>query len=747
MRWRIFFPKELRLSLNKRMSDSPRANNEEPTKKISKKQLALFYLLTFSTQSMALAAPPVADSKSVTIMKEVLVTADKEKDAVHLPAVEGTKIYSGKKTSLINLGAAPSIMNNNYRQALQKTPGLLVSEESTPLISIGYRGLSPSRAQFTQVLKDGIPIHADMFGYPEAYYTPPLQVVDHIDFLRGGASLMYGPQPGGALNYVTKDTYKDSPFLLTEENSVGSHDLYSNYTSVSGTQDAIGYYGYFHHRQSQGFRDLNSQVEVYYGGMKVVIERAPDSRWELHFDLYHETHGEPGGLTRQDFDQDPTISTRLIDHFELNRYAGSIAYEKEIDDATVLEVKGYGIYYERLSWRQRGGGFGTLPAGATASTNDIEDQAFYTGGIDARLRHDYSAFGSDEHTFTGGILYHHTFSPRVDKRGISSDSLNGDIRKDSDRTLDDVSVFIENLFKFGPLSVTPGIRFENIWQGVQENVNLDKTTVPLADESNYDFVALPGVGVNYELTDTIDVYGNYSESYRPKIFTQAVPNGTNQIVNGDLREGRSWQADAGLRGNPVPFFSWDGSFFYMEFDDQIGTVGNTTQNVGDARYEGAEIAAEVDVIKLWDFVSGSGEARTLGALKLFYNALFLDAEFTGGPNTGKTLQYAPDFIQKGGVEYSWKDKLKARLAGTFLDDHFGDDGNTPTSSANTSTFFISSYKIWDLTAEAKVYKDTVSIFGGINNIFDEHYYARVTGGGIDPADGRNYYAGVKVLWG
>jgi Fe(3+) dicitrate transport protein len=39
------------------------------------------------------------------------------------------------------------------------------------------------------------------------------------------------------------------------------------------------------------------------------------------------------------------------------------------------------------------------------------------------------------------------------------------------------------------------------------------------------------------------------------------------------------------------------------------------------------------------------------------------------------------------------------------------------------------------------------VFGGINNLFDESYFARVRSDGIDPADGRNYYAGVKLLWG
>ena len=108
----------------------------------------------------------------------------------------------------------PRITNNNYRQALAKTPGLYLSEETTPLISIGYRGLDPGRVQFTQVLKDGIPIHADQFGYPEAYYSPPLDTVDRLEFLRGGAALLYGPQPGGALNYITHRPRIDRAFAF-----------------------------------------------------------------------------------------------------------------------------------------------------------------------------------------------------------------------------------------------------------------------------------------------------------------------------------------------------------------------------------------------------------------------------------------------------------------------------------------------------------------------------------------------------
>ena len=705
------------------------------------KKIVFFFswiLMSSAVVCQADAGDPAA--KSVTTMKEVVVTAQKDAGGVQsLPDVEGGKIYSGKKTSVLDVQAAPTIVNNNYRQAFEKTPGLLWSEESTPLISFGYRGLNPDRAQFMQVLKDGIPIQADLFGYPEAYYTPPLQVVDHIEFIRGGSALMYGPEPGGAINYVTKDPYPGAFSLLTE-NSFGSHDLYSNYTALSGTQGPFGHYSYSHHRQSQGFREFNSQYAVYYGGSKIVIEQDPTARWTIAFDLYEETHGEPGGLTRADFDVRPERSTRLADHFELNRYYGSLDYQKEVSESTSWDWKLFGGDYERFSWRQRGGGFGTIPTGAAASSNDIQKQEFYTGGTELRISHEYDGLGSQDHVLTGGILYYHSTSPRIEERGTTGDALQGVLRKDSDRSMDYLSVFFENLFRFGNLSVTPGVRLENIWQSIQENTNLDKTTAPLADESDYSFVPLFGVGANVDVTPDVDLYGNISQSYRPKIYADAVPLGTNQVVSGDLDEGESWQAEGGLRGRPVPYLSWDVSVFYMEFNDQTGTVLNTITNVGDAEYHGTEAAVEFDVVQWLDALQNTKNADTFGSVSVFYNVTYLDSEFVAGPNTGKTPQFAPDYLMRGGVEYRFKDKAKIRLGGTFADDHFGDD-------SNSTQRIVPSYKVWDLSAEFKVYKDIVSVFGGINNLFDENYFARITGGGIDPADGRNYYGGVTIQWG
>jgi len=681
-----------------------------------------------------------------------------------LPDVRGVQIYSGKKSSVIDLDALPRITNNNYRQALSTTPGLYLSEETSPLVSIGYRGLDPHRVQFTQVLKDGIPIHADQFGYPEAYFTPPLDTVDRIEFLRGGAALLYGPQPGGALNYVTHRPRTDKSFAGSSSHTIGSNSYYSTFTHLEGTSGRVGWYGYFNHRQGEGYRTANSDFDLIAGHIKLVLDGTTDSRWILSLDAYEEDHGEPGGLTFEkgplavNYNENRDRASRLYDHFELQRYSASLQWEKDFSEDTQMVTSLWGTYYSRYSARQRGGGFGTLPAGPDAETTSVEQQLFYTGGIESRIRHNYSLLGGD-HTLTGGVQFYHTTSPREDRRGDNEHAEGGRLRNDSDREVNYLPVFIENRFAWGRFSITPGVRIENIWQSVKENKNVDKTAagVDLADNEDGETVPLFGLGLEWEVMDKVELYGSVAQSYRPKTYSQAVPTEGTSLIPTDLEESMAVQYEIGFRGQPRAWINWDTSLFLLEFDDQIGKIAlpggfSTLQNVGNARHYGAEMALNVDVIGLagaiFDEAPTTGKdgksvaaptwTERFGSLNLYGNVMLLNAEFTSGPLEGLTPRFAPDYLVRTGIIYrSPKDRLSIAFTGTIVGEAFADD-------ANTAQRFVPAYMVWDLTAEVKVYKDTVSLTAGINNVFDEDYYSRIRDDGIDPGADRNFYVGATV---
>jgi Fe(3+) dicitrate transport protein len=695
------------------------------------------------------AAPTVPPAgPTMSLLDEAFGT---DVEGSFLPDVQGTRIYAGKKADNIDLGEFPPIANNNYRQAIIKTPGLILSEETTPLVSLGYRGLDPHRTQFTQVLKDGIPIHADQFGYPEAYYTPPLQVIDRLDFIRGGAALMYGPQPGGALNFVTKSPVTDRRFAFESEQLFGTNSFFSTYNAVSGTDGPVGYYIYQHHRQSDGYRQFNSEFDLDYGGAKFVFESSETSRWTLGFDLYAEAHGEPGGLSRAVFEADPSQTTRFNDQFELERYSGSLMYQEAITDSTFFEARLWAVYYSRFSRRQRGGGFGVSPSGAASALADFELQEFRTIGFEPRIRQDWG----DDEVFTIGTMYYHTDSPRRDTRDsvLLPDSLGsatpGQPRVFTDREVDYFPIFAENLFRFGRWSITPGVRLENIWQDLRELQNETKRVAgaPLAIESEADFEPLFGLGIAYDIWDKnilrgdeLRAYFNISQAYRPKIFTQAISTAVGQTVAGDLAPGESYQADVGLRGRPIDWITFDTSLFYLELNDQIGTVTtgpgmSEIRNVGDAVHQGAELFVEADLWR-WDEVrAGRYRNDGYGAVTLFHSAMWLDAEFVAGPNTGRTPQYAPDYSGRGGIAYTTA-MARLMLGGTWIDSHFAADNNPADR-------FVPAYTVWDLTGQIYI-TPRLSVTGGINNLFNEKYFARIRNDGIDPAADRNYYLGARL---
>lgn len=688
--------------------------------------------LFLSLSGLLLASSNAQDA--LKTLDSTVIKAESESDTLDqrgwLPAVLGTTIFSGKKTAVLDTDAQAKIVNNNYRQILSQTPSLLISEESSPLVSIGYRGLNPHRAQFTQMLRDGIPIHADQFGYPEAYYTPPLDTVDRIEFVHGGAALLYGPQPGGALNYVTHVPRKDREYSFRTQHIMGSDDLYSTFNSADGTIGKLGYYLYYNHREGDGFRSANSDFDLDNLALKLIYETESAGKFIFNASTYNEEHGEPGGLTAANFAAGNLAATRLFDRFELDRDFMSIGYEVEPTPDSFLTSTLWWTDYTRYSARQSGGGFGTLAIGPG---NSIETQQFETFGLDTRYRNNWGNGGDTQHTFSTGIQIYHTDSPRTDELGATPNASSGALRRASDREVLYAPVFVENKFSFGKFSITPALRVENFRQKVNETVNLD-SGAPLRSKEQSDHVFLGGLGAEYAIQDESAIYANISQGYRPQIFSEAVPTGPLQLVNGDLEEGKSIEYELGYKTRAIDWLTLDASVFLLSFEDQIGSVvvGPDTvfQNVGDAIHKGVDVSAIFDISQLANI------PENYGSFDFYVNATLLDAEFSDGPNDGFAPQYAPDYILRTGLNYAIADRAKVTFGGTFVNDHFADDTNTLARE-------VPAYMVWDLTAEVKVHEN-VRLLAGINNIFDESYFSRVRADGIDPANGRNFYVGASL---
>ena len=120
--------------------------------------------------------------------------------------VDGAQITVTKKTSITKVDNIPSVPDNTLRNLFAQTPGLFLSEQQAPgQLNLNYRGIgNPQESEFVTVMLDGIPLEGDWVGYPTVYTFPPPQTLAEVQLIRGGSSLLYGPEPPPTVNLVSR---------------------------------------------------------------------------------------------------------------------------------------------------------------------------------------------------------------------------------------------------------------------------------------------------------------------------------------------------------------------------------------------------------------------------------------------------------------------------------------------------------------------------------------------------------------
>ncbi|MBC7588848.1 MAG: TonB-dependent receptor plug domain-containing protein, partial [Chitinophagaceae bacterium] len=308
---------------------------------------------------MAYANAQKADSSR--ILEGVTVTGYKTVNGVgHLPDVKNGIIYAGKKNEIIlvdSLDANKAI--NNTRQILGRIPGLnIVETESSGFTANGIatRGLNPTQSIEMNTRQNGYNISADVYGYNEAYYIPPMEAVSRIEMVRGASSLQFGAQFGGLVNYVIKDAPTNKPFELTTAQTMGSFGMYNAFTSIGGTNKKISYYGFLQYRNMDGYRP-NSQQWQLSGYGKIAYKPSEKLTIGVEYSLLRNQIKMPGGLTDSMFNVNPRGSTRTRNWLKSPWNIVAISADWIPSENTTISFKTSYLFSSRaLVWRNEDGG-------------------------------------------------------------------------------------------------------------------------------------------------------------------------------------------------------------------------------------------------------------------------------------------------------------------------------------------------------------------------------------------------------
>ena len=698
---------------------------------------------------------------------EIISRNEKIFSLQRLNEFEGTTIFEGKKNEVVLVDQSmANLASNNSRQIYSQVAGLNIfqNDDAGIQLNIGGRGLDPNRTSNFNTRQNGYDISADVLGYPESYYIPPSEAIKNIQIIRGAASLQYGTQFGGLVNFVLKEPKVNQEGELTVRNTIGNKNLYTNFLSYKGSRNKLRYFAFFNFKQGDGFRD-NSFFNSKNLFLKTIYDF--DSTKKLSLDLTYFTYlsQQAGGLNDAMFEADPFQSNRSRNWFNVDWYLYNLKYEHEITSSNIFSLSLFGLHAVRNALGFRVNRVDQIDS---FGPRDLIHGEFNNVGAEIRYLNNYNLFGNESIFVIGSKLY---FSNNFSRQGPGSDLSNADFnfydsefpnyvnQSDYNYPNENISFFVENIIKpTENLSITPGIRleyidtnadgsFERIIQDAALNVIQHDTIYE--NKKNERLFLLSGVGVSYNTANEIELYSNFSQNYRSVTFADISTVNPAYAIDPNIQDESGFTFDFGVRGNMKNILSYDLSAFFLSYDNRIGFIqklfddGNIKAyrtNTGDAEIYGFESLIDFNLKKILNL-----DNRYI--MSSFLNFSLIESSYVSSNEPGikgKEVEFVPKYNFKTGVKFGYKN-FTSYLQYSYLSDQFSDSSNSISSNLSGVIGLIPAYDILDFSANYSF--KAFRIEAGINNILDNHYFTRratgYPGPGIIPSPPRNYYCTIQ----
>ena len=712
-----------------------------------------YLFLTLISCYSAFSQSKTTDTTQSKQLNDVIVQGYKnhESSIKQLPDVHQNFIVAGKKSEVIsvqNLDA--NISEKTGRQIFAKIAGAFVydMDGSGNQLNVSTRGLDPHRSWEYNVRQNGIMVNSDIYGYPASHYSAPLESIQKIELIRGTASLQYGAQFGGMINYVTKQADTSRKISFESINSAGSYGLFSSYNAIGGTIGKLRYYAYYQERVSDGYRkNATSDAEAQFMSLEYLFNSTLRLKAELGRSTY--LYHLPGPLTDAMFNANPRQSTRSRNYFSPDIFIPSLALDWKINESTNLNWTTSAVLGNRSSVQ--------LIALANVAEDlnknrqvDIDNFNSYTSEL--KLKKMYS-IGTLSSVLVGGVRYINNDLHRrqLGKGTTAFDydlSITGNWGTDLHYKTQNVALFVENLIYLNPkLSISPAFRIESGVTKMSGTINyLASEKVP--NEIKHSF-PLFGINAQYKISPTIRAYTGWSQAYRPVIFSDIIPPTTLDKTDPNLKDAFGYNAEIGVSGTVKDRLSFDVSYFQLQYNNRIGSLilsdGNGQNyvyktNAGNTLTNGIEVYAELKTFK-----TIKNRISIFTATSYFEGYYQKGNVVINGENKsieGNRLETLPRWISRNGVRFQHK-SLSGTVQYSYVADSFSDAMNTLIPSPDGAKGLVLAYSIVDLNFSLK-FSNNYSLRLGINNLTNEQYFTKrptgYPGVGVWASDGRSIVA-------
>lgn len=657
------------------------------------------------------SAPVVADpvsgsSTSTNQLPAVVVTATR------LPGEQVAAESFPANITLLStndLAATPAV---SLPDMLRQQVGLV------PLDTVGFgqfgnlslRGFGERTGAL--ILVDGVRVNdaGDSTG-PYLWNSVPLENIERVEIIRGGASTTYGEGAiGGVINIITKKP-SDDPLQITATGAGGNLGYYNAHLGLAGTVDQFDYSVSGNRQAWSGWRDNSG-----YDGWSAIVKPGIETqvgRFTLGYYFHDETVENPGVLTEAQFDDDPRQAGDNTFEFDNRIHRATLDYQRSFDSGWSLLGKLYGQDYTTDSISAFGAGrieqpnYGTTWQGTYCSEIAGRNNML-TIGVEA-VQQDF------ESVFDTGAFG--VFTTQADNWTTSA--------------------FVQDTFNLTEkLALIGGIRFDYREWDIAVLSNPPSPFSPDVVEDRKADVWSPKIGMTYEIVEKTTSWVTLSRSFRlPTGFdigTAGSAPGELFFANPDVQPVEADTIEVGLRTDACRYLGGSIAYFYSDVSEDILFNPFTFQNENfDSTRQGVELSLV---------------SRPLDWLDLYYTTAFIDAEFDGGAFDGNRLPLVAEWQLTGGVNIRPCRGLQLSLETVHV------RGQVPNNDLNND-FSRNQYTV--LNAKARYQWQRVTLFAAVNNLLDRLYQSFPTVStdflgnqerAYNPAPGINFQAGATVTF-
>ena len=700
-------------------------------------------------------------------------------DEITVVGVSGERSAIAGSATRLNSADLEKFKFQDISRILRMVAGVIIQEEDGYGLrpNIGLRGSGVERSSKITLMEDGVLISPAPYAAPSAYYFPTAARMEAVEVRKGSAAVKFGPRTvGGALNMVSQSIPDDFSGFI--DFKYGRDNLISLHSLVGGSQENFGVLGEFYHTASNGFKrlpmgqDTGFSVEDYLFKARINTDADAEVYQSLTLKLGKTDHdsGETYlGLTQDDFAATPyaRYAASALDHmrsdhsqFQLTHLIRSdafqmitVAYQNDftrdwfkLDDFYVdaSKVKLGAVLFDPASYTD---GLAILKGAEDSDIGALRlkhnNREYRSRGVQNIMQFDLDALGAD-HKVEFSTRYHEDYEDRLQHREnftmidgalvfASADAVGSAGNRMSSAKA--WALYLSDEITFGNWTLLPGMRFEAIDLRREDFTSPERDTLASASKEHALDVFVPGFGATYQYSDNLLVMAGIFKGFNP-----SGPGATN------AKEETSLSLEAGFVYDRDGFYG-ELVAFYSDYSNILGACtassGSGDCEVGDQFNGGAATVKGLEISAGYDFTISTNLMIPFTANYTYTNTSFdsnFSDSFWGDVTAGDAMPYAPAHqlnIVTGLVGNDWSLNLLFNFQ-TALRTQAG-AGSIPIDEK------IAGRAIFDLNASYQL-RENVTIYGGVQNIFDKKYAVARRPFGLRPGKPLSISAGMKVTF-